>query len=341
MQGTYHQVSGDGRLYGDAGGLLVTDLTDHDDIRVLSQNGTQCRREGEVCLGVDLYLVDTVNIGLDRILNGDDVHVFFIQFAQCGIQRGGLSASGRSGYQNNSVWIFQNHIKLAHFLFIKSQFTLITRKHFFLCQTHHAFFSVNRRKDGGTDIILDPVNHYGDAAILRFSFFRNIHAADNFQSRNNCRKQLDIICKFFVECAINTETYPYFALQCLNMDIRSPLSGCLFNEFFYQLDNRGIADFLFRIVFLPVLFVCLTLLCIFLCSGKCFTVSEIPVQRQHNLIWKCKHRFYLQIRDHHKIIHCRHIHRICHCQTYHIDVSVIKINRNHPVFTQNRCIHQP
>lgn len=54
MQGTYHQVSGDGRLYGNAGGLLVSVLTDHDDIRVLSQDGRRCRCEGQVCLGVDL-----------------------------------------------------------------------------------------------------------------------------------------------------------------------------------------------------------------------------------------------------------------------------------------------
>ena len=112
MQGTYNQVSRDGCLYGDAGGLLVTDLTDHDDIRVLSQDGTQCRCEGQVCLGVDLYLVDTVNIGLDRILDGDDVHVFFIQFVQCGIQGGGLTTSGRSGYQDDTVRIFQNVVKL-------------------------------------------------------------------------------------------------------------------------------------------------------------------------------------------------------------------------------------
>ena len=112
MQGTYHQVSGDGCLYGNAGGLLVSDLTDHDDIRVLSQDGTQCRCEGQVCLGVDLYLVDTVNIGLDRILDGDDVHVFFIQFVQCSIQGGGLTTSGRSGYQDDTVRIFQDIVKL-------------------------------------------------------------------------------------------------------------------------------------------------------------------------------------------------------------------------------------
>ena len=112
MQGTYHQVSGDGCLYRDAGGLLVTDLTDHDDIRVLTEDGTQCRREGEVCLGVDLYLVDTVDIRLDRIFDGDDVHVFFVQLAQCGIQSGGLTTSGRSGYQDDTVRIFQNVVKL-------------------------------------------------------------------------------------------------------------------------------------------------------------------------------------------------------------------------------------
>ena len=112
MQGTYHQVSGDGRLYGDAGGLLVSDLTDHDDIRVLSQDGTQCRCEGQVGFVVDLYLIDTVDICLDRIFDGDDVHVLFVQLAQCGIQGGRLTTSGRSGYQNDTVRIFQDIVKL-------------------------------------------------------------------------------------------------------------------------------------------------------------------------------------------------------------------------------------
>ena len=35
-----HQVPGQGRLDGDAGGLLVADLADHDDVRVLPQQAT-------------------------------------------------------------------------------------------------------------------------------------------------------------------------------------------------------------------------------------------------------------------------------------------------------------
>ena len=49
-----HQVACDRRLDGDRGSLLVTDLTDHNDIRVLTQNGTQRRGESEFRLGIQI-----------------------------------------------------------------------------------------------------------------------------------------------------------------------------------------------------------------------------------------------------------------------------------------------
>ena len=52
MQRRHHKVSGLRRLDRDVGGLQVADLTDHDDVGVLAEEGAQ--RVGEVQSGLSL-----------------------------------------------------------------------------------------------------------------------------------------------------------------------------------------------------------------------------------------------------------------------------------------------
>ena len=78
MQRGYHKVTCDGCLYSDGCRLLITDFSDHNDVRILSQDGTQCRCKGQIRFIVDLHLVDSVNICFHRIFYGDDVYIFFI-----------------------------------------------------------------------------------------------------------------------------------------------------------------------------------------------------------------------------------------------------------------------
>ena len=58
VQGREDEVSREGGLHGDAGGLDVTDLADEDHVGVLAQNRLQPGREGQARLLVGLDLVD-------------------------------------------------------------------------------------------------------------------------------------------------------------------------------------------------------------------------------------------------------------------------------------------
>ena len=82
MQCRNNKVSGNGSLNGDAGCFSVSDFSDHYDIRILTENGTQGIGKGQVCLDIYLHLVYTVHIGFHRIFYGDNINLFTVQFAQ-------------------------------------------------------------------------------------------------------------------------------------------------------------------------------------------------------------------------------------------------------------------
>ena len=75
-------MSGDRSLYCDPRSFPVTDLADHNDIRILSEDRTQCRCKGQIHLIIHLDLIDPFNICFHRIFNSHNVDRLFIKFAQ-------------------------------------------------------------------------------------------------------------------------------------------------------------------------------------------------------------------------------------------------------------------
>src|SRR5207302_9807401 len=70
VQGGEHQVASHSGPAGDLRGFQVPDLADEDDVRVLSQDGAKGYGKGQTCVDVDLGLVDSVEVALDRVLHG-------------------------------------------------------------------------------------------------------------------------------------------------------------------------------------------------------------------------------------------------------------------------------
>src|SRR5215831_7052631 len=72
-----YQVAGQGRLNGDLRGLFVTNFTDHDLVRIVTQNRAQPAGKGQTLFLVHRDLRDSMQLVFDRILDGDDL-VFFV-----------------------------------------------------------------------------------------------------------------------------------------------------------------------------------------------------------------------------------------------------------------------
>ena len=75
MKGTYHQVSRDSCFNGDTCGFLVSNLSDHDNVRVLTQDRTKGRSKRKSRFFIYLYLIDTIYISLDRVFYCDNINI--------------------------------------------------------------------------------------------------------------------------------------------------------------------------------------------------------------------------------------------------------------------------
>src|SRR3954469_17126390 len=62
-----HQVAGEAGLNGNRGRFRISNLTDHDHLRVLPHQRTQCDRVRELFRAVDLRLADHREMKLDRV----------------------------------------------------------------------------------------------------------------------------------------------------------------------------------------------------------------------------------------------------------------------------------
>ena len=65
-----HNVSGNCGTHTDLGGFTVSNLSDGNDIRVLTKDGTKTIGKIHACFLIDLHLIYSVDIVLDRILQG-------------------------------------------------------------------------------------------------------------------------------------------------------------------------------------------------------------------------------------------------------------------------------
>ena len=66
-------MTGEARLHGDLRGFKVTDLTDHDHVRVLSEDGAQTAGKAHIYAGIHLRLTNAVEVILDGIFHRHDV----------------------------------------------------------------------------------------------------------------------------------------------------------------------------------------------------------------------------------------------------------------------------
>ena len=155
MQRREHEVAGQGRLDRDLGGLEVSDLTDHDDVRILPQEGAQGGREVEPDLLVHLDLVDAGQVEFDRVLGGDDVDLrALLSSVRARVQRRRLSRPGGAGDQDHPVGLVDRFLEMLQALRLETELGHVEHQIVFVEQAHHDLLAVERRQRRDAEVEL-------------------------------------------------------------------------------------------------------------------------------------------------------------------------------------------
>lgn len=101
----------DGAAHRDGGRLAVPGLPDHNDIRILPQQGAQPAVEGQARQGIDLHLGHAADMAFHRILDRRNVDRAADQLLKGEIQSGGLPAAGRPCQIYDAVGILQHTLE--------------------------------------------------------------------------------------------------------------------------------------------------------------------------------------------------------------------------------------
>ena len=109
MEGRVNKVTGERRLDGDSCSFNISNLTDENNVRILSKNCSQARGEGQSNICININLDESRHFVFDWIFGGDEFFFGIQSLHDGGVERGGFSATGRTRDENDSVWSFHRY----------------------------------------------------------------------------------------------------------------------------------------------------------------------------------------------------------------------------------------
>ncbi|MNE19444.1 hypothetical protein D3C80_1125240 [compost metagenome] len=169
-------------LDGDSRRFRVADFADHDDVRVLTQDGAQTSGEGQADLGAHAHLNHAGQVQFDRVLDRDDLALAVVQVGQQAIDGGGLARAGRPSDQEDAVGMF-GQTQEALFLFgADAQFGQLRQTAGLAQQTQDDGFAPRARQGRNTQVYLLARHADRLSPVLRQAAFADVHAAEQLDA---------------------------------------------------------------------------------------------------------------------------------------------------------------
>ncbi|MNS27337.1 hypothetical protein D3C72_592830 [compost metagenome] len=217
-------MPGERRLNRHFSGFKVTDLADHDDVRVLPHQRTHPGGEAQVDVVLHLHLVERRLDHFDRVFDGAEVHFRRRQFFQRGVQRGGLARTGRPGDQNDAVGLAGHVLPAAQIVGTETQLVEILEQHFRVENPHDHFFAERGGQRRKAQLHFTAVRGLGlDPAVLGFALLGDVHPPEAFQATDNCHGHLRRELIDVVQHAVDAKAHRALFTPRLDVDIAGAL----------------------------------------------------------------------------------------------------------------------
>ena len=235
-----HLVAGQRGFDGDFGRLGVADFADHDDVRVLAQDGAQRVGEGEADFLFDRHLVDAGDLELDRVFDGDDVVNRVVEFVERGIERGGLAGAGRAGDENQAVRRVHGGFELLERVRVQAELVDAGGEIGFVQHAQHDLLAVHRGHDGNAQVVVLAADADAHAPVLRQAALGDVQAAHDLEARG--QRQLHLLGRRrrVHQHAVDAVAQPQRLLERLDVDVAGAVFDGLDQDEVGQFDDRAL-----------------------------------------------------------------------------------------------------
>ena len=221
VQGREHHVAGERGLDGDLRGLEVANLTDHDDVGVLTQEGAQRRGEVQADVLVHLDLVDAAEVELDGILGGGEVLADLVELRERRVERGRLTRTGGPGDQHHAEGLVDRLLEVVELRLLEAELGHVELQVRLVEETQHDLLAEERRQDGDAEVHLAaPPDLQLDAAVLGQAALGDVELRHDLDARGDRVLELHRRLHDLVEHAVDAVADAERLLVGLDVDVR-------------------------------------------------------------------------------------------------------------------------
>ena len=235
-------MPGERRADRDLSGLVVPDLPDHDDIRILSQDGAERAREVERDLALHLDLLDPGLPVLDRVFHRHDVLPWRLDRLEGGVQGRRLAAPGRPGHEDHPPRPPDRVAEQRELIGIEAEALerVVPDDGLLQEEAEDDLLTVNRGQGRDAEVDLGVVHAGREAAVLGQPPLRDVEPRDDLEPGDDGEVQLARHLEELVEQPVDSAADGRAILERLDVDVGGAVGGGPRQHVIDELDDGGV-----------------------------------------------------------------------------------------------------
>ena len=177
--------------------------------------------------GVDLDLVDVLEVVLDRVFDGDDVAPLAVELVERGVERRRLAGAGGPADEYHAEGLAE-HLRVAlQGLGQEPQLLQGDQGERLVQHSQHHHLAVGAVGGGDAEVDVFAFDADGELAVLRAPALGDVHAGEHLQSRDQRRVNAQGERLHLVEKAVDAIADAQVGLLGLQVDVRGAVADGL------------------------------------------------------------------------------------------------------------------
>src|SRR5690554_919426 len=230
-----------GEFHGYVSSLVITDLTDKNDIGILTEDRPQGRGKCQSDLLFCLYLGYSFKSILYRIFYRDDIGFDILDLFQSSMQCCRFTATCRSGDYDNTVRPFDPFFENVEIIFFKAESSQLKSEFSLVKQTENNLLAGNCRRDRYSDVNRFKSCFQRNMAVLWQSPLCYVQFRHHLNQRNYPGMDSYWWAHNFSQGTVNTIADSGVLVERFNVDIGSAVFDSFGDDQIYQLHDGCIS----------------------------------------------------------------------------------------------------